>query len=92
MSRSCHSAMFSRAACELPRSSRASPTICSQPMGFPFVRHRRRAFLALRERLFHLADFCFLQPPDFECEFLEGGAGNRQCRKQLRVPIALNDL
>ena len=33
MSRSCHSAMFSNAAWQLPRMSRARPTICSQPIG-----------------------------------------------------------
>ena len=33
MSRSCQSALFSSAAMALPRSSRASPTICSQPIG-----------------------------------------------------------
>ena len=33
MSRSCHSAMFSNAACALARISRASPTICSHPIG-----------------------------------------------------------
>ena len=33
MSRSCQSAMFSNAAIALPRSSRARPTICSQPIG-----------------------------------------------------------
>jgi hypothetical protein len=34
MSRSCQSAMFSIAACRLPRITRASPAICSQPIGF----------------------------------------------------------
>ena len=33
MSRSCHSATFSSAAIALPRSSRARPVICSQPIG-----------------------------------------------------------
>ena len=33
MSRSCQSAMFSNAAWQLPRISRARPTICSQPIG-----------------------------------------------------------
>ena len=33
MSRSCHSATFSSAAIALARISRASPTICSQPIG-----------------------------------------------------------
>ena len=34
MSRSCQSAMFSKAACALPRSTRARPLICSAVMGF----------------------------------------------------------
>ena len=33
MSRSCQSATFSNAAWQLPRTSRARPTICSQPIG-----------------------------------------------------------
>ncbi len=33
MSRSCHSAMFSKAACELARTTRASPQICSEVTG-----------------------------------------------------------
>ena len=34
MSRSCHRATFSKAACALPRSTRARPLICSAVMGF----------------------------------------------------------
>jgi len=33
MSRSCHSAMFSNPACALPRTTRASPLICSDVTG-----------------------------------------------------------
>ena len=33
MSRSCHSATFSSPACALPRSTRASPTTCSDLIG-----------------------------------------------------------
>ena len=34
MSRSCQSAMFSRAAAAFARTTRASPVTCSQPIGF----------------------------------------------------------
>ncbi len=56
------------------------------------VRHRRRALLALGERLLHLADFGLLQPADFERELLERGRRDRQRRQQLGVTIALNHL
>jgi len=39
MSRSCQRAMSSKAACALPRMTRARPLICSAGDGFLFVRH-----------------------------------------------------
>ena len=49
MSRSCHSATSSNAACRLPRSTRASPRQLLRLHRVPLVRHRARALLlALR--------------------------------------------
>ena len=56
------------------------------------VRHRRRALLALAERLFDLADLGLLQPADLEREFLERGAGDGDRREQLGMTIALDHL
>ena len=56
------------------------------------VGHRRRALLALGERLLDLADLGLLQPADLERELLERRRRNGQRRQQLGVPIALNDL
>ena len=71
MSRSCQSATFSSAACALPRSSRARPTICSQPIGLRLCGIADEPFCPLRERLFDLADFGLLQAADLERELLE---------------------
>ena len=71
MSRSCHSATFSSAAMALPRSSRASPTICSQPIGLRLCGIADEPFWPLRERLFDLADLGLLQAADLERELLE---------------------
>ena len=92
MSRSCQSAMFSIAAIALPRSSRARPQICSQPIGLRLCGIADEPFWPLRERLLDLADFGLLQPANLERELLERRAGDGQRRHQLRVPIALDDL
>ena len=56
------------------------------------VRHRRRALLALGERLLDLADLGLLQAADLERELLERRGGDRQRRQQLGVAIALDHL
>ena len=71
ISRSCHSAIFSNAACAFARTTRASPQICSLVIGLRLVRHRRRALLALRERLLGFPHFGALQMADFERDFFE---------------------
>ena len=73
MSRSCQSATFSRAASALPRTSRASPHDLLAADRVALVRHRRRALLALAERLLDLADLGLLQAADLEGELLERG-------------------
>ena len=71
MSRSCHSATFSSAAIALPRSSRASPMICSQPIGLRLCGIADEPFCPLRERLLDFADLGLLQAADLERELLE---------------------
>src|SRR5438067_244138 len=56
------------------------------------VRHRRRAFLPLRERFLDLADLGLLQPANLERELLERSRRDRQRREQLGMPVALNHL
>ena len=92
MSRSCHSATFSSAACALPRSTRARPEICSALDRVALVRHRRGALLAGAERLLRLAHLGALQVADLGREALEAGAGERDRLQQLGVAVARDDL
>ena len=71
MSRSCHSATFSSAAMALPRTRRARPTICSQPIGLRLCGIADEPFWPLRERLLDLADLGLLQAANLERELLE---------------------
>ncbi len=56
------------------------------------VWHRGRAFLALPERLAHLADLGAGEVADLEREAVERGGDHRECGKELRVAVALDDL
>ena len=56
------------------------------------VRHRRRALLALAERLGHLGHLGARQVADLERELLQAGRHQRERREQLGVPVALDDL
>ena len=56
------------------------------------VRHRRRALLALAERLRDLADLGAREVADLERELLERGRDERERGEQLGVPVALDDL
>src|SRR5207248_11067603 len=56
------------------------------------VRHRRRALLALAERLLDFADLGLLQAADLQRELFERRGRDRQRGEQLRVAIALNYL
>ena len=66
---------------------RARPTICSPPIGLALVRQSPRALLAPGEGP-PLADFGFLQPPDFERDFstmgrvIARGATSSACRSR----------
>ena len=74
MSRSCHSATFSSAACALPRSTRARPGDLLALDRVALVRHRRGALLAGAERLLHLAHLGALQVADLGREAAPGPA------------------
>src|SRR5262245_13959915 len=56
------------------------------------VGHRRRALLALSERLFDFADLGLLQTAYLERELLQRCRRNGQGGQQFRVPIALYHL
>ena len=85
MSRSCHSATSSSAACRLPRSTRASPQSCSRLHRVALVRHRARALLlALAERLLGLAHLGALQVADLERERLDASRRPTRTRTALR--------
>ena len=77
MSRSCHRATFSSAACALPRSTRASPVTCSDLIGLRLCGIELEPFCPLAERLPHLADLGPRQVPDLGREALEAGARQR---------------
>ena len=77
------------------RSGAHDPREPADPLGddrVPLVRHRRRALLALAERLLHLGHLGARQVPDLEREALERGGGDGERGEQLRVPVALDDL
>src|SRR5689334_16327518 len=57
-----------------------------------FMRHRRRALLALGERLLDFSDLCLLEPANLERELLERGRCDRQRRQKLRMSVALDHL
>ena len=70
MSRSCHSAMFSKAAWALARTTPRQPADLLAGHRIPLVRHRRAALLPGGERLLRLAHLGALQVPDFERDLL----------------------
>ena len=92
MSRSCHSAMFSKRGVRVAAQQARQADDLLGADRIALVRHRRRALLSLAERLLDLADFGLLQPAHFERELLQRGAGDRDRREQLGVTIALNHL
>ena len=67
----------------------------ADPLGddrVPLVGHRRRALLALAERLLHLGNLGPRQVADLEREPLERGGRDRERSEELGVPVALDDL
>ena len=92
MSRSCHSATSSRAAWALPRSTRASPEICSLRDRVALVRHRARALLPGAKRLLQLAHLRALQVTDLGRQPLQARARQGDRLHELGVAIARDDL
>ena len=89
MSRSCHSATSSSAACRLPRSTRARPVQLLGLDRVPLVRHRARALLLpFAERLLDFAHLGALEVADLERERLDRRAERRARVHDLGVPVA----
>ena len=92
MSRSCHSAMSSSAACRLPRNTRASPQSCSDLIGLRLCGIALEPFCALAKRLLGLAHLGALQMADLERERLDARAHRRARVEHLGVAIARQHL
>ena len=92
MSRSCQSALFSNAAPALARSSRARPTICSQPIGLRLCGIADEPFCPFANGSSTSPISVFCRPRISSANFSSDDAGDRQRREQLGVAIALNDL
>ena len=84
--------MFSNAAWQLAANEPRQADDLLAPDRVALVRHRRRALLALGERLLDLADLGLLEAADLERELLERRGGDGERRQQFGVAIALDDL
>ena len=92
MSRSCQRATFSRPTCACGADDAGQ---AADPLGddrVALVRHRRRALLALAERLLHLAHLGAGEVADLGREPVERRGDERERGEELRVPVALDDL
>ena len=92
MSRSCHSATFSRPACALPRSTRARPVMRSLVIGLRLCGIALDPFWPSAKRLLHLAHLRALQVADLRREPLQRGAGERDRAQHLGVAVTRDDL
>ena len=92
MSRSCHSATFSRPTIAVPADE---PREAADPLGddrVALVGHRGGALLAGSERLLDLAHFRAREVSDLEREAIERRREHGEGGEDLRVAIALEDL
>jgi hypothetical protein len=80
MSRSCQRATFCEAADALTL------------LRVALVRHRGGASLALGEGLLDLQDFRPLKVAQLCCEAVEGGGDDGECRDEVGVAVAVDDL
>ena len=92
MSRSCHSATFSIAAIALPRSSRARPTICSQPIGLRLCGIADEPFCPFANGSSTSPISVFCRPRISSANFSRRRGGDRERAHQLGVAIALDHL
>ena len=92
MSRSCHSGWFSSAVPGVAAEHARETRHALREDRVALVGHRRRALLALLERLLDLADLGVLEVPDLGREPLQAPAEDRDRRQERRVPVALDDL
>ena len=92
MSRSCQSAMFSSAATRVAAHQARQPADVLGEDRVALVRHRRRALLALAERLLRLAHLGALQVADLGRDALERPGQDGERREEHRVAVARDDL
>ncbi len=92
MSRSCHSATFSSAACAFAADHASQPADLLAGHWIALVRHRRRALLLLAEELLGLADLGALQVANLRCDLVERRRDHRQRGHIKRMPVALDYL
>ena len=92
MSRSCQSAMFSNAAIALARSSRASPTICSHPIGLRLCGIADEPFCPLPNGSSTSPISVFCSPRISSANFSSDARGDGERRHQLGVAVALDHL
>ena len=92
MSRSCHRATFSIAGVTAERTRRARPVRFSVRTGLRFVRHRRRALLALVEEFLGFEDFGALQMADFDGQALDRRCDDAQGGEEGGVAVARDHL
>ena len=92
MSRSCQSATFSSPTSACAAHDAREPADALRDDRVALVRHRRRALLALAERLLHLGDLGAREMADLERELVERRRGDGERGQQLGVAVALEDL
>ena len=88
MSRSCQSGTFSKPTIAAARTIAGEAADTLGDLGVALVRHRRRAFHPLAERLLDLADLRAGEVADLEGEAFQRGRGQRQRREQRSMPVA----
>ena len=93
MSRSCQRATFSSPTSAAPRTTRASPQIRSETIGFRLCGIADEPFWPRAERLLDLAHLRPREVADLEREAFERRRpASASAAQQLRVPVALEDL
>ena len=92
ISRSCHSAMFSKRRLSVRPDHARQPANLLAGDGVALVRHGGGALLARGERLLRFPHLRALEVANFERDLLHRGRDDRERRKELRVAVALDHL